>query len=368
MTNRPIFLVILLCMTFVLLCQQVIIAQNNTFEKSERWRSISIISFFPVVNPPIAPPNAFPKVQSFYSNIQIETDFTRYENEKNEKKAEFSTPRVGELPLAGCSHVTFYASSKEDVLHSFYRFDVADYQKQSTSGQPVEELIGIVTPTSSYLINKLGEQGYALAGQEKTTEESVAQHVLSVPFHSAPYALSGIPVDRWCFVFDNSTVQSVVLNSTPEGEIVVVKFKRSYPKGDALYECHFIRNKGWALKYAKKTVGSGDDIVGGFVIQNEYEGERNHVPLLKYVTYEEYEGTKDKTQIYRRKEYNITKIIPSAPEMSYFDINQFVPAIGEPVRWSYLRLFCVASGLVLILIAIWIKFSATKKFKHEKIA
>ena len=37
----------------------------------ERWRNIAMISFLPVVKPPIAPPNAFPRVPVMISILPL---------------------------------------------------------------------------------------------------------------------------------------------------------------------------------------------------------------------------------------------------------------------------------------------------------
>ena len=245
---------------FVLFCGvRVSHAQNNSFEKSTILLSQPekdlLKEFLHVV----------PRVHSFYTNIQMEVDLSRYQNESQD--GVFPAPSTEELPLAGRSHLSYYVSSTDNVLDSYYRLDVADYGRQESLDEPEERWVGIANPNESYLINHVGKNIYSLAGQEKTSDEILSRYIFSEPFHSAPYAISGVPVTRWLFGMNNTTVQSVTLDKSSSDEVVVVLFKRHYPKGDTRFECRFIRNKGWALLYVQKTSIAPDDHEGGFIVK-----------------------------------------------------------------------------------------------------
>jgi len=304
----------------------------------------------------------FPKIQSLYTNIQMEADLSRYQKEGVQGGGS-PVPSGEELPLAGRSHLTFYVRDGlriDDTLKPYYRLEVADYGSQASLDIPEEEWIGIATPDNIYALSKFKERSY-IAGTEKTSDQALSQHIFSVPFLSAPYAISGIPVTRWMFEFDDVTVQSVTPDkSSSDGEIVTVIFRRHYPMGDAHFECRFMRNKGWALLYAKKVVGSPNNHEGGFILQNTYEGEVDGIPLLKRVVYEEFYGeTNAVPEIYLRKNYEITKIIPGPPKLAVFDVQRLLSSSSG--KWSYFRILCVAIAAALIAAGLYLRFLKNEK-------
>jgi len=130
--------------------------------------------------------------------------------------------------------------------------------------------------------------------------------------------------------------------------------------GDAHFECRFMRNKGWALLYAKKVVGSPNNHEGGFILQNTYEGEVDGIPLLKRVVYEEFYGeTNAVPEIYLRKNYEITKIIPGPPKLAVFDVQRLLSSSSG--KWSYFRILCVAIAAALIAAGLYLRFLKNEK-------
>ena len=99
----------------------------------------------------------------------------------------------------------------------------------------------------------------------------------------------------------------------------------------------------------------------GLLSRNEYEGDIDGIPLLKQVVYEDFYGKKDAPpKISLRKIYDITAIVPGAPDLSVFDVQQFFSTpLGKTIQWSYFRILCVALGIVFVFLAIYLKYLKT---------
>jgi hypothetical protein len=91
-----------------------------------------------------------------------------------------------------------------------------------------------------------------------------------------------------------------------------------------------------------------------------YNGRVDGVPLLK--TYQRSEGTYDKNtqkeEVLRQMLCEITNLIPGPPDLSEFDVAQFLPPdvkIGEitPVSFTPARIAAIVIGVILLLLGIY---------------
>jgi hypothetical protein len=256
--------------------------------------------------------------------------------------------------------------------------DIAEDEKQQFV--PARQVL-LLTPTKAYGLTKQIDSApyYSLNLRHSLDTFLETEGIPLLYFNTAPFAERGTTLDRLLFYpppFSERSKKNYVIDSVKQiNEIEPSIEIHSHIEGSVSRWIITLSTKSQSII---KTDYCGADLSGKKYWETSecvYEGEIDNVPLLK--TYQMESGdfsSQDKEQRIprHRVQYTITNLIPGPPDLSEFDVAQFLPPgvkIGEEItfaRLSTARITAIVISTLLIIFGIAWKIWYALYLRNQK--
>ncbi|MDR2440758.1 MAG: hypothetical protein LBE12_15460 [Planctomycetaceae bacterium] len=294
------------------------------------------------------------KLKNYYCNIFMSAE---------EKMSLFFRIENGEpfFLHQGSEPIPVYTKESEYRSNGGVYFRLDQIHRVHNESEPRIRL-GLVVPDQSYLLrkNKIHEKYFSIVA--KRDKQSVDELTIeSSVFPFVAFSEGGLGLEFILFqkpFYASTCVIDDISVDDKEGIVIILVSATSKKGGDVKYRFVFLRNYFWVLNNIVVTMG--DTVV---TTHNQYQQLiKNSVPLLKSSLIEtnSLDGKK-----YNFKIFEIKEIAPGAVPLQEFDIAQFLPpdvkiGITTP-SFSYFRLFCLITGLLLLVLGIYLKIKTSRK-------
>ena len=346
----------------------------------------------------------YPKIKSFYENMRMDVDVrkTIYPSEKSLESLVLilQSEGLGEDEI----NVMLKRSSQTDMRYEvrhrqpdgYGRVDMiinqfmTDYVRSKlpsgsslhnfSDGDVVQNfVITLLTPTTGYQLSKndSSKQHFSLNARRSLTNSAVDDIGLPIVyFDTAPYSSNGMPLEE--IVFQSPPLikeKPYIVNYVRQKELdgrKIVEIKTSRADLTDSFRRITLDRKSWGVLevYARSglTLSSGEREINWTHEMCTYVENADDVPVLK--TYQRSFGKYDKDfqndRIIERIECKITQVIPGPPDLSEFDVAQFLQPginIGEITRAQLTpgRIAAIAFGIILIILGIYLKVRSMRK-------
>ena len=322
----------------------------------------------------------FPKFQHFYSNMKMSVCHRvfQYLEEFSPTAKSLDTPL---LMLDVERDVKYRVSAGSGVysfdgnLHSLVKSRLlADAQLEDADQMSPTEIVTLVTPSQVYGFTKHSpERQYpALNFRRKYDAYMKDDGISLLYFDTAPFAETGTTLDELLLRLppfppqsrDNYVIDSV--RQIEEDGQMYVEF-RSHIIGTNAKWIITLSQQTWAVI---KTYYENEIPTVGKCWKTThcyYEGKDGDIPLLKsYQVDFGYFDENEKMRLAQRDVYDVTSLVPGPPDLSEFDVAQFLPPnvkIRE-LSWGPLspaRIAGMVIGTLLFMIGIYLKIRSMRK-------
>ena len=263
--------------------------------------------------------------------------------------------------------VTNYARSKLPPGSPLLKFSAGD----------VVQDIGVVllTPTMGYRLSKSDplKQYYSLnIKRDMKSPDSKDDIGLSIIyFDTAPFSSNDTPLEEIVFrcpplIKGKPYIVEYVRQKEIDGEQVVEIRTSRADFTDTFREIKLDRNS-WCVKeiYCRTglTLSSGEEEVRWYREACTYGGIVDGMPLLKTyrMSFGKYDKNAQEDKIIGQMSCEVTNLIPGPPDLSEFDVAQFLPPgikIGKdisPAHFSPIRIAAIVIGLTLFILGIYMR-------------
>ena len=350
----------------------------------------------------------YPKIKDFYRDLRIDVDVIEehYPSEASLRvaragleKASLSQDRIEEQINQWRSapvrterqyEVRYRADGYTRVDKQMNRSEAMVFLVAPSKGslpQKIPDLIPtiyvtLLTPTMGYALSKDGSpsrQYFSLNAKRDLNNPKANDIELPLMyFDSAPFCVNRTPLEEVVFQRPPS-IKGVpyVVNYVRQKEIdgeQIVEIKTSPVNLPDVFGEIWIDRHSWGVKqtHVRSKVISPGDSFGEIRWNREtctYDGMVDGVPLLK--TYQRSFGTYDpETQeetMSWKYSFKVTKIVPGPPDLSEFDVAQFLPPgvkIGKDIgfsRFTAFRIACIVIGVIIIIWGIYLRIRNARK-------
>jgi len=389
MVRSLFFFLVLLCGIFRVVAEDIVIDFSDSLFARLDAEGRELLSEYA---------KAYPKVKNFYENIRMDVNVKRNNFSSDENLATLKSA----LKSAGLS--------EDEIKDRFERSGQSETQYEmrhrlSDRHLRIDRIINYpVTPSiqaklPSELSNRdfiqevditlLTEmKGYQLSKSDpsrkyfslnasrdfsKPDTEGIAMAVLY--FDAAPFSRNDMPLEHFIFqrpIEGKPYILEHVRQKEIDGE-QIVEIKFSLVDLPDIFGVVWLDRNLWGVRstYGRSQVTSPGGTFGGIHWTREmctYDGEVDGVPLLK--TYQREEGTlapeTQEERITRQILAEVTQLIPGPPDLSEFDVAQFLPPnvrIGEitKAQLSPARIIAIVIGVILIILGIYLKIREIRK-------
>ena len=342
----------------------------------------------------------YPRIKDFYGNLRIDVDVIKddyiseeslqVEREGLERagldkarvEAKINQWRSGPVRTERQHVVRHRADGYTRVDSQVNRSEMWVVHVDPSRGEPLQETpdlipsvdIALFTQTMGYALSHSGDPSqkyFSLNAKRNLKNPNEDIEIPWMYFDSAPFCTNRTPLEE---VFQRPPlirgvpyVVEYVRQKEIEGE-PIVEIKTSLVDFPDVFGEVWLNRNSWGVRktYKRSQVISQGDFFGEIRWSREdctYGGVVDGVPLLK--TYQRSFGTCDKeTQeeiIAGKVEYKVTNLIPGPPDLSEFDVAQFLPPgvkIGEdisPAHFTPIRIAAIVVGLILFILGIYMK-------------
>jgi hypothetical protein len=325
-----------------------------------------------------------PIIKTFYGNIRM--DVSRKVFRYTASKDQYTYIPLNGPPILREERLfeVRYNKGNGDILgDGFARVDKqvkfrlsSDPRAQQRNAQG--RSISLITPEMGYSLSKSNAENpfYSLNMKRSRSSFMSSVGVEVLGFDTAPFSLGPFFIEdlftRTPYIFFKGTSYFVVsaryIEDEQEGEMVELISQTDRPQTPSLpstWTVRFLRDS-WVVKDAFVLAWSAGGHRFWQRYRREYDGEVEGMPLLS--SCQEDFGIIDpddgKTErLLSRVQYEVTKIIPGPPDLSEFDVAQFLPpgAKIEEVppltfaRLSPARIAAIVVGIVLIILGIYLR-------------
>lgn len=242
--------------------------------------------------------------------------------------------------------------------NSHFRVDSTLYDSK---GVIIRDDVFIVDPKESFNFRRLPEKSFFLAGRTNTTDSLLSKKD-DLLFLNASWSFLGKSI--FFRLFEREGIKSTEVTTgrdADNGSLVVVRQTVEIESGRGDFTYSFLNDKEWVVKDASavsRTKQNNGEIYNQVVSQIcEYGGEQNGVPIIEKIYLEHSLGVGEESpQIIERTVYTISKVQFSPPSLDVFDVSPFLSGkIGQSVEFSLFRVFLILLGIVMIILAIYLR-------------
>jgi hypothetical protein len=344
---------------------------------------------------------AYPKIKNFYENMKMDVSVQRTNFSVNVESLE-SSLRVQGLSEDAIKD-TVARSGQTDIQYEVRYRQQDGYARVDTKknhpvkdtdsvraklppGSPLHNFVKgdviqdvgvfLLSPTMGYQLSKSdpSKEYFSLNMKRKLNKQDAEDFDLPLMyFDTAPFCEDADPLENIIFncpplIQGKPYAIEYVRQSEINGrQVVKIKCSRT-DFTDAFREISLDRHS-WVVveTYSKGGVmlPSGEREIRWTRETCTYDDIADSIPLLK--TYQRSSGKNDATtredMMFSRMQCEVTKIIPGPPDLSEFDVAQFLPPgvkIGEvtPLTFAQLssaRIAAIVIGIVLIILGIYLR-------------
>lgn len=348
---------------------------------------------------------AYPKIKGFYENLRMDADtvelYNPSEEELQARKLSLEESKVDksriEEKINQWRSGAVRTERQYSVRHRADGYARVDFQMNHSDGEVTispwplpESLVHIptvrmtlCTPVMNYELSKSGNPSktYFTLNAKRSTKSPHADDI-GIPlvyFDHAPFCKDGVPLEEVFFQNQplvggksQSVVEYVRQEEVDGTQVVKIRRSLSDPKFIHVFGEIELYKDSWGIKetYSRYQVISQDGHLGEIRWAREkctYDSVVDGVPLLK--TYHRSFGTYDpkiqKETLQQQTQYEITNLISGPPDLSEFDVAQFLPPntkVGEVTltSLSFVRIAAVVIGIILIVFGIYMKIKNSK--------
>ena len=333
--------------------------------------------------------SAYPKIKDFYRNIRMDVTLRTFRYTADEKFRRY-------IPLAASpllenemsfevryNNVTVESYSRYDFQIKYTRPDGPDAHQQDYYPRQ----IAIISPDSAFELTRYNEekQHYALNLKRKVDDYRNNVGVLAWKFDTAPFGCDGRTMEeilfrRPSFIEKNTPcfIDSVKVVSDGGENFVEIVLRIVYSSEEVSRRTIRLERDTWLVRdiffqnYYREQESS-PPVMYWAEYSVEYDKSKEGIPLMSRYNVDtgKYNDDGSPTERLRSLQYEFTQIIPGPPDLSEFDVAQFLPPgvkIGKdisPAHFSPIRIAAIVVGLILFILGIYMKIRIALREKRN---
>jgi hypothetical protein len=311
--------------------------------------------------------NAYPKVKDFYRNLRMDVTKKVFRHTASDNLNVY-------IPLK-----TPPILRREELFEVRYNsreggFSRVDSQIKFIQGQDAKmyyaRQVDLFTPDFFYGLSKdsPNNQFYSLDAKHNREKFESTVGVVSLEFDNAPFTVGPMPAEHILFqppYFAKDVpyfIVSAQYSEAPNGLVEIVSCIEENSVPTTMWTIRLLR-ESWAIKDILHQGRSNGGIKFWHRHQCEYDGEFEGMPLLS--SYQINRGIYDTDEAQTKRlitqvRYDVTKLVPGPPDLSEFDVTQFLPPgtrVGEitSTTLSPAWIAAIVIGIIFATLGIYLK-------------
>jgi len=346
---------------------------------------------------------AYPKIKDFYENMRMDVNVknTNYTVNLESLRSTLRSEGLGEDEIKDI----VARSGKTDIQYevryrqqdNYFRVDtkvnhiMTDYARaRLPHGSPIRNFANgdivpdvgtvLLTPTTGYQFSKKDpSKQFPSLNARRDLKKPGSEDDIGLPLiyvDTAPFCVDAMPLENIVFqcpplIKGKPYVVDYIRQKEVDGRPVVEIRTSRADLTDSFREIKLDKNSWGILEiYARSglTLPSGEREIQWTREICTYDGVVDGVPLLK--TYHRSFGKRDKNsqedRMISQMSCEVTHLVLGAPDLSEFDVAQFLPPgvkVGEitPARLSTARIVTIVISIILIILGIYLKIRNARK-------